>query len=71
LHSWLGATDIDHEGLFVWVDGSEVDKKFENWADGQPSNSNGNEHCAVISSELHRWNDLLCSRFFISVCEFD
>jgi hypothetical protein len=71
LNSWLGATDIDDEGLFVWEDGSEVAKYFKNWADGEPSNSDGKEHCVFISANSLKWNDYLCNEAGSSVCEFD
>ncbi|XP_060579935.1 perlucin-like protein [Ruditapes philippinarum] len=71
LDSWLGATDIDEEGLFVWEEGSEVAKYFENWADGEPNNSRNKEHCVFISRNSHTWNDSPCYLQRSSVCEFD
>jgi hypothetical protein len=71
LYPWLGATDIDQEGLFVWVDGSEVAKYFENWGDSEPDNVFGTEHCVFISSDSHTWHDKYCNDQRSSVCEFD
>jgi hypothetical protein len=71
---WIGASDVV-ENHWVWVDGTEfydhtiqmtVNGGYENWADGRPNNTGGNEDCAVIEldpSDLAlnlKWNDLQC-----------
>ena len=37
--AWLGATDEEREGRWVWVDGSDL--LYKNWSEGQPTNNGG------------------------------
>ena len=37
---WMGATDMHHEGGWVWMSGNPW--SYENWNEGEP-NQNGNE----------------------------
>merc|ERR1719494_1049516 len=39
--SWIGLSDVETEGTFRWVDGSQL--AFSHWYPGQPSNYGGNE----------------------------
>ena len=53
---WIGYDDLEIEGQFVWVDGSQ--DGYENWNGGEPNDLFG-EDCV----ELHangRWNDARC-----------
>ncbi|TRY84221.1 hypothetical protein DNTS_026642 [Danionella cerebrum] len=58
---WIGLSDSLHEGRFAWSNGAPV--LFTNWADKEPNNADGKEHCtsvthyAVVSG---RWNDENC-----------
>ncbi|GEM_PF-5192626 len=66
---WIGATDAETEGTWLWPDGSEV--SWANWADYQPDNYDDGEHCAVI--HWHgvtdgRWNDVSCDYWAGFVC---
>ncbi len=55
-HTFIGLTDQDEEGDWVWADQSEV--VYTNWAPGQPNNKTGNEHYAQYSGdEGGTWND--------------
>ena len=60
--SWLGLTDINSEGNFVWSDGSPF--KFKHWASGQPNNY-GNEDCVhtlgFLKNHHYEWNDVNCT----------
>ena len=63
LHSsaiWLGYNDIDHEGTFVWSDGSP--DTFQKWYRGEPNNAGGGEDCAYTrgGKSSSTWNDLGC-----------
>ncbi|MEL6942855.1 MAG: lectin-like protein, partial [Bacteroidota bacterium] len=51
---WIGFTDEDTEGTFVWEDGSPV--SFTNWASGEPNNS-GDEDYTELRTNGH-WNDI-------------
>ena len=41
--AWIGLTDKEKEGKFVWTDGTTLKQKgsFTNWADEQPNNEDG------------------------------
>ncbi|XP_045074994.1 galactose-specific lectin nattectin-like [Coregonus clupeaformis] len=66
--TWIGANDAIKEGLWLWIDGSRFN--YQNWAPGQPSNSNhgvvkdntnGREHCMEMNyGASHRQNDAPC-----------
>ena len=53
---WIGFTDRNSEGAFVWSDGSPA--KYTNWNAGEPNNSGGVEHYAELLGSSGRWNDL-------------
>ena len=53
--AWIGGTDKDTEGQWMWVDGTSVD--FTNWHPVQPDNAGGVEDYLEIYSD-GRWNDL-------------
>lgn len=55
---WIGATDIDTERSFKWVDGTAMD--YTNWIAGQPNNYQGNEDCMFIRDD--GWGDGSCSQ---------
>jgi hypothetical protein len=69
--SWLGFTDIDREGVWVWDSGST--STYTNWNTGQPSNSSGVEHCGTINAyhPIRAWNDLPCWGTCSYICESD
>ena len=56
LQLWLGATDEKVEGLWVWVDGTEM--KYTAWGRGQPSNSWGRENYLETMRDGN-WNDVI------------
>ncbi|XP_070539251.1 perlucin-like protein [Ptychodera flava] len=67
-HLWIGLTDIDVEGKWVWADGSPL--KYSNWNHGEPNNAGGIEDCAHFWSSLDgRWNDYPCSARLGFICE--
>lgn len=72
LDTWMGATDANIEGQFVWVTGDLV--QFELWADGEPNNGGGTngEDCALLLNADDRpgsWDDRGCGNFLPYVCE--
>ena len=66
LHSgengWLGLSDINTEGTFLWSDGTWLN--FTYWASRQPNNFH-NEDCVHTLGSLqdyrYKWNDVSCS----------
>ncbi|XP_049328649.1 CD209 antigen-like [Astyanax mexicanus] len=66
---WIGLSDGEREGVWKWVDGSELITGF--WRPGEP-NSLGEEDCAItdISSDpVNTWNDYPCNRQLVWICE--
>ena len=51
---WIGINDIDQEGVFVAVDGSNI--TFTHWAFNEPNNY-GNEDAVHIHAHQRTWND--------------
>lgn len=66
---WIDLNDLAAEGIFLSIVNG-LAPTFLNWHTGNPSNSNGNEHCG----ELHfyqqfRMNDNTCSKYQLYICE--
>ncbi|NBC11372.1 MAG: hypothetical protein GVY24_06495 [Planctomycetes bacterium] len=51
--AWIGLCDIQEEGVFVWIDGSEP--TYTNWSAGEPNDAGG-EDCAEMLP-TGQWND--------------
>lgn len=59
---WLAATDLGHEGSFVWTT-SGLKVSYGKFSAGQPDNYNDKEHCLEISYRVNNtpmWNDIPC-----------
>ena len=68
---WLGASDLDNEGEWVWVsgpeagqnfwnggaDGSLVDGFYDNWVEGMPDNYNGSNPNGENCLEIYSGNE--------------
>lgn len=52
---WLGASDEQLEGNWVWVDGKPF--TFKSWGRGQPDNARGEEHFLMMGWNGGNWND--------------
>ncbi|MBR5618145.1 MAG: leucine-rich repeat protein, partial [Clostridia bacterium] len=55
---YIGASDAENEGEWKWIDGEPF--SYTNaWHEGEPSNSNGNEHYLEYwyHNETFAWND--------------
>jgi hypothetical protein len=50
---WLGATDIESEGIWQWVTGEPF--IYSNWADGEPNNREDEDYLATFTGLT--WND--------------
>ena len=69
---WIGINDIDQEGVFVAVDGSDI--TFTNWDSGEPNSFEGNEDAVIIrvghSKRQKAWNDFDENNQERFVCSF-
>ncbi|XP_049328020.1 CD209 antigen-like protein D [Astyanax mexicanus] len=66
---WIGLSDGETEGVWKWVDGSELITGF--WYPGQPDNY-GEEDCVFYgfgSDPVKNWADYPCNRDLIWICE--
>ncbi|XP_056241166.1 lactose-binding lectin l-2-like [Seriola aureovittata] len=65
--SWIGLSDTQKEGRWMWSDGSAVN--FLLWAPRQPDDKSGMEDCVHnnFMTDL-KWNDRPCSLFSSFVC---
>ncbi|XP_042291262.1 lactose-binding lectin l-2-like [Thunnus maccoyii] len=66
-YTWIGLSDTQKEGGWMWSDGSAVNFAF--WSSGEPNNEGGKEDCVHnnYGTDL-KWNDHSCSLTFPSVC---
>ncbi|XP_076583761.1 CD209 antigen-like protein C [Chaetodon auriga] len=69
--AWVGMTDREEEGTWIWVDGTPVDKDRLQWAFGQPDGAFGGEDCGDLRTMLNfiGLNDFNCSARSQWICE--
>ncbi|KAM8728791.1 C-type lectin-like [Acanthopagrus schlegelii] len=66
-NTWIGLSDTQKEGGWMWSDGCAVDFIF--WLPGQPDNYHGNENCGHFwAGNTLKWNDFPCHLTLPSVC---
>ncbi|XP_063050305.1 asialoglycoprotein receptor 1-like [Engraulis encrasicolus] len=66
--TWMGLSDIDTEGVWKWVDGTQLTSGF--WAPGEPNNVKGDEDCVHLDKGREwKWNDNTCSQPKRWTCE--
>ncbi|KAG7455092.1 hypothetical protein MATL_G00252710 [Megalops atlanticus] len=64
---WVGLTDRQKEGTWLWSDGSEVD--FTRWNSHEPNNNLLGEDCVHTNWPLQKgWNDFTCNFGFAFIC---
>ena len=64
---WVGLTDAEEEGVFVWPDGSGVGD-FAPWLDGEP-NGGDRENCVGLRPQDGGWYDRRCGDAVAVLCE--
>ena len=72
---WIGLSDADHEGVWKWVDGTEL-IGYKNWRSDQPNNAGSGQDCAGIRMGSHygkeynaEWHDNSCQNKKGFICE--
>ncbi|MDI1451053.1 lectin-like protein [Polyangium sp. 6x1] len=68
LPRWLGLTDIDTEGTFVWGNGEPL--AYTHWQQNQPDDYNASEDCVEMYHVTGEWNDDNCTYEYHYVCEY-
>ncbi|XP_056425114.1 hepatic lectin-like isoform X2 [Hyla sarda] len=66
---WIGLHDMDEEGSWIWVDGTDYETSYKYWKEGEPNDYKENEDCVHLLSFGH-WNDASCdSEIAYGICE--
>ncbi|KAG9259768.1 natural killer cells antigen CD94-like [Astyanax mexicanus] len=66
---WIGLSDGESEGVWKWVDRSNLITGF--WYAGEP-NGNRKENCVIygfVSDPVKNWADFSCNNQFMWICE--
>nr|XP_015209622.1 PREDICTED: ladderlectin-like [Lepisosteus oculatus] len=63
--TWLGGSDGEQEGKWLWSDGSKW--AFTKWNAWEPNNS-GTENCLLTYWDHGNWNDMNCNNQFAYIC---
>jgi len=67
---WIGATDKENEGTFVWTNGNPVTEAEAHWLGGRLSGKPWQDCVAVNTGGLSgKWNDIRCDRRLPFVCQ--
>ncbi|KAF3707143.1 C-type lectin domain family 4 member F C-type lectin superfamily member 13 [Channa argus] len=78
---WIGLTDSQEEGRWLWVDGSELDTSLKFWSGKEPDNWKGTnevnpdgQDCVRMGEkggavDLKCWFDQSCNNPHKSICE--
>ena len=68
--AWLGASDAEVEGQWIWVASGES-MTLDAWGAGEPNSSGGEENCLMLTvGPPHGLNDAKCWRKRNYVCQF-
>ncbi|XP_047434848.1 CD209 antigen-like protein E isoform X2 [Mugil cephalus] len=68
--TWIGLTDRETEGKWMWVDGTPLTMSF--WGNGEPNSHDGNdEDCGEMKflDNENSWNDKPCDIETVWICE--
>lgn len=61
------------DNKFHWLDDRPEEGNYQNWSDGNPSDTGGTEDCVHLrgGSFEGKWNDLTCSRTDpVAICQW-
>jgi hypothetical protein len=64
---WVGGTDVQQDGVFLWVDGTAF--SFLGWAPGQPDDGAGTDCIEKRNDGTGQWYDRRCTDALRYVCE--
>jgi outer membrane protein OmpA-like peptidoglycan-associated protein len=72
--TWIGLTDEEVEGRFVWVDGTRL--KYPHWASGEPNNGRDcvfypENYVCLWERADYLWNDAATVSANHFICEYD
>uniref|UniRef100_A0A3B3IE10 C-type lectin domain-containing protein n=1 Tax=Oryzias latipes TaxID=8090 RepID=A0A3B3IE10_ORYLA len=63
--TWIGLSDAEKEGGWLWSDGSKVN--FQTSVPEEPNNQNGNKNCVTTNcGTTKEWNGIPCTHFLCS-----
>ncbi|XP_066270066.1 macrophage mannose receptor 1-like [Branchiostoma lanceolatum] len=67
---WIGLTDADNEGQWVFEDGETLAATgYNNWYPTEPNDIGASEDCAVVLSSGHLWHDISCTKTRGFICQ--
>ena len=68
---WIGASDLEENGHFQWLNADCNLYAVADWDNGQPNY--GHDHCVAISNvwEPAVWHDAPCYSMVYSLCAYD
>jgi hypothetical protein len=58
--AWIGANDVDGNGVWKWLDGAIVPTPYSSWEDNEPDGAL-NENC-VAMADTGNWADVSCTQ---------
>lgn len=64
-HIFLGMSDLQTEGKFVYLNGQPV--RYTKWKSSEPNNLN-EEDCVILLPDS-QWNDISCDHQTLIICE--
>ncbi|XP_019634953.1 PREDICTED: ZP domain-containing protein-like [Branchiostoma belcheri] len=67
---WIGLTDIDIEGQWLFEDGQTLASAgYNDWNIDEPNDAGGGEDCLEVDVDSRSWNDNNCGSGFGFVCQ--
>ncbi|XP_071838886.1 uncharacterized protein [Apostichopus japonicus] len=64
---WMGLNDLFNEAGWEWSNGAPF--SYLNWAEDEPNNAGGGEHCVALSTHNGEWADEDCDLNFAHICK--